>query len=231
MMKRILETVLYATALAGLGGCGSEEPELKVFSPQETVEGRSITDWTESWFRWNFEVPAHQNPALILEADCGVGQDEPVFFVPVYDGDTTYRRTCRVPAAKPVLVPLWVIINDHPCPDPDFQPAPGQTLEDFLTQGAADFNALFRDLRVTVDGQVIDPTAHRHTTRMFHFTADPSLVGKLPDPCLQGSSQPGVSDGWWLMLSLPPGEHVVHVTGVSPTNAPIDYTYNLAVSR
>lgn len=227
-MKCILGSLVCAVAV--FGGCGSEEPRVQVLSAQDSIEGRSITEWTESWFRWNFTVPASQNPALVLEADCGVGQSEPVFFVPVYDGAKRYQRTCHLPASRPVLVPLWAVINDYPCPDPDFEPAPGQSLEDFLAQGAMAYNALVQDLAVTLDGEAIDPTAHRHTTGLFNFTADPSLVGKLPDACLQGTSQPGVSDGWWLMLSLPPGDHVVHVTGVDPSNDAIDYTYRLAVS-
>ena len=213
-----------------LMGCQPDEQTTRVISAQESVRGRGITEWTEAWFRWTFAVPASQNPALVLEADCGVGQSEAVFFVPAYDGARRYQRVCHIPASRPVLVPLWVLINDHPCPDPTFEPAPGQSLEDFLRQGAIDYNNLVQDLTVTLDGENLDPAGHRHTTGLFHFTAEPSLVGKLPDACLQGTPQPGVSDGWWLMLSLTPGEHQVHVTGLDPSQEAIDYTYTLSVS-
>lgn len=226
-MKHVLWSVGCVAAV--LVGCGSDEPTTRVIAPQESVEGRTITDWTESWFHWNFAVAADQNPALVLEADCGVGQSEPVFFVPVYDGAKSYERTCHIAKGKPVLVPLWVIINDYPCPDPSFEPAAGQSLEDFLKQGAQEYNGLVQNLAVTLDGEAIDPAAHRHTTGLFNFTAEKSLVGKLPDACLQGTSQPGVADGWWLMLSLAPGEHVVHVTGLDPSHEAIDATFRLTV--
>ncbi|PTL76495.1 hypothetical protein DAT35_48610 [Vitiosangium sp. GDMCC 1.1324] len=216
-----------------MAGCGTEEPEptTRVIPAQESVQGRGITDWTESWYHWMFAVPASQSPTLVLEADCATGQSEPVFLVPVYDGAKTYQRSCNIPAGKPVLVPLWVIINDYPCPDSSFEPAPGQSLEAFLTQGAMDYNSLVQNLTVSLDGVEIDPAEHRHTTGLFQFTAERSLIGQLPDACLQGTSQPGVSDGWWLMLTLAPGSHEVHVTGVDPSQEAFDYRYTLVVGR
>jgi hypothetical protein len=226
-VKHVAAIILCAAC--ALAGCGAEPT--RVLAPQESVQGRGITAWTEAWFKWTFAVPAARNPALVLGEDCGVGQTEPVFFVPAYDGAKAYQRTCRIAAGKPVLVPLWVLINDYPCPDSAFEPAPGQSMEAFLAQGAKDYNDLVADLRATLDGEPVDLRDHRHTTGLFDFTAEPSLVGTLPDACLQGTSQPGVSDGWWLMLSLEPGEHVVHVTGIDPSKDAIDYTYKLSVTR
>ena len=201
-----------------------------VLPPRARVRGRTITEWTQEWYRWHFTVPADRSPMLLLDQDCSEGQeDSPVFFVPIYDLDTTFQRTCRVPRNKPVLLPLWVIINDYPCPDPSFEPAPGQSLEDFLREGALAFNNGTQDLAVTIDGRPIDTRRHRHTSGLFTFDADPSLVGKIPDPCLLGGEQRGVTDGWWLMLQLAPGEHVVNVRALAPFGAPIDYTYTLRV--
>ena len=46
----------------------------------------------KAWWRWTFAVPAASNPELVLEADCGVGQSGPVFFVPSYDGAETFEQ-------------------------------------------------------------------------------------------------------------------------------------------
>lgn len=245
--------IIAVAVLTGwLAGCAGEEPGVTpeapptdtaqaedalhgqgavVLPPHARVHGRTVTEWAKEWYRWHFRVPADRSPMLLLEQDCDEGQDGPVFFVPVYDLDTTFQRTCRVPRNRPVLVPLWVIINDYPCPDPSFEPAPGQTLEDFLRQGALDFNNGTQDLVVTIDGRSIDVRRHRHTSGLFTFDADPSLVGRIPDPCLVGGEQRGVTDGWWLMLQLAPGEHVVKVRALAPFGAPIDYTYTLRVGR
>ena len=194
--------------------------------------GRGMAEWSTRWYGWHFGVPAAQNPALALEADCDVAQG-PVYFVPMYDFATEYARTCRVPFGKPVYVPLWVIINDYPCPDPAFEPAPGQTLEQFLREGVLGFNAGLQGLSVTVDGRAVDVAQHRHTSGLFTFTAEPSLIGKIPDACLIGGvPQQGVVDGWSMMLLLAPGEHVVRVQAPqTPFGAPVDFTYRLVVER
>lgn len=206
--------------------------EVTVWPANAPVDGRSITSWTKAWWKWTFAVPAARNPELVLDAPCGVGQDDDsVFFVPAYDGATSYFRSCRVPHASTlVLVPLWALINDYPCPDKSFHPAPGQSLEAFLTEGVVELNDTTQNLTVTVDDQPVDVATHRHTTQLFDFKADQSLVGVLPDACLQGTTQPGVSDGWWLMLSLGAGTHLVHVTAISPFG-PIDTRYELVVGR
>ncbi|MDI1481833.1 hypothetical protein [Polyangium sp. y55x31] len=225
--------VILCAAFA-LSGCTSAEPEpadeAVVMAPDEPIAGKSIGAWTEEWWRWTFGVPAAQNPELVLDQDCGIGQDGSVFFVPAYDGAKTYRRTCVIPKGKPVLVPLWVIINDHPCPDPTFEPAAGQSLEDFLRQGAIDYNDMVTGLEVTLDGASVDVHAHRHTTGLFEFQAEQSLVGALPDPCLNGMSQSGVGDGYWLALTLSEGPHEVRVTGVDPSKEAFDHTYVLSTA-
>ncbi len=223
---------LLSCVILTLAACTSDQPDepgIVVSAATETIEGKTITAWTEAWWAWTFGVPAAQNPELVLEQDCAVGQDEAIYFVPAYDGARTYRRTCKIPEGTTALVPLWVIINDYPCPDPTFEPAAGQSLEDFLRQGAIEYNDLVEDLEVTLDGESIDPGAHRHTTGLFELQAEASLVGALSDPCLNGMQQSGVSDGTWLAVTVTDGEHEVQVTGVDPGGEAFDHTYVLTV--
>ena len=68
---------------------------------------------------------------------------------------------------------------------------------------------------------------------MFSFAGDPSLAAVL-DPCITGTQQKGVSDGYWLMLyPLSPGTHTLHfrATLVFPdgTRFTPEATYNLIV--
>jgi hypothetical protein len=66
-----------------------------------------------------------------------------------------------------------------------------------------------------VDGVTLqNPAAYRATSGLFTFTGDPSLTAVL-DPCVTGSPQPGVSDGYWIMLApLSAGTHTIHFRGV-----------------
>jgi len=194
------------------------------------VFGKSITRWTEEWWHWVSSVPGPNNPELSLDpATCGVDQEGPVFFLPSYTKSSSFARTCDVPLGKPVLLPTQVVLDSYPCPDPNFKPAPGQTLEDFLHQDVVGYNDLYRNLAATLDAQSIDLMNHRHTTSLFTNTVDPSLLPLIPDPCLTGSPQPAVSDGWWLMLVLSPGPHDVHISGVGPSGKTFVHDYQLHV--
>jgi hypothetical protein len=64
-----------------------------------------------------------------------------------------------------------------------------------------------------VDGRRLnDLFGYRATSPLFTFTADPSLVAL--DPCVTGTPQFGVTDGYWLMLNpLPPGQHTIFSRG------------------
>lgn len=97
------------------------------------IAGKSQQRWTQEYWRWLLAQPASQNPELVLDQDCGTNQSGPVFFIPGFAADV-YTRHCDVPFGKLVLVPIWSYLNDYPCPDPNFQPPPGETLQEFLTE-------------------------------------------------------------------------------------------------
>ena len=117
-----------------------------------------------------------------------------------------------MPAGKALFFPVFGLENDFPCPDTSFAPAPGQSLENFLTQGARAVVDLISFVGVDVDGVSLgDLSGQRVTSPLFYFTGDPSLT--VLDPCLTGTPQAVVSDGYWLMLApLSVGEHLIHDT-------------------
>ncbi len=201
-----------------------------VLPRQVPVASKSQLRWTKEWWRWILSIPAVQNPELVLDVDCGLNQSGPVFYLPGFAADV-YTRKCQVPFGKFVLAPVWSFLNDYPCPDPNFQPAPGQTLEQFLQAGAADFLGKIQNIKVTVDGHQVDYTKHRQTTGVFNFTGHPSLT-KTFDGCITGTAQQAISDGWWLMLApLSPGRHTVAVTGIAPSGKETSQTFELTVAR
>ena len=120
------------------------------------------------------------------------------------------ERTVTIPAGKAIFFGLFNYFNDYPCPDPNFQPAPGQTLEEFLAEGAAALIDQATDLAADVDGVPIEnPFGYRAQSRLVTFTADPSWIAI--DPCVTGELQQAVSDGYWIMLApLRPGQHTIH---------------------
>src|SRR5689334_4324102 len=146
-----LTSAAIATLALGLGGCVASEdtteqasalarnechnPNPALFPFDARPFGRSMEDWAEAWWQWSYSIPLPLNPNDTATADPGANQRGPVYFLATTPVD---GRTFDVPHHKAIGVLLSSILNDYPCPDPTFQPPPGQTLFDFLSQGAAD---------------------------------------------------------------------------------------------
>ena len=95
-----------------------------------------------------------------------------------------------------------------------FQPAPGETLEQFLQSTGNEALDYYlpdpSELFAEIDGVPVENLAsYRATSSLFKFTADPALVSF--DPCITGTQQDGVAIGYWLLLPpLKPGKHTLH---------------------
>lgn len=191
---------------------------------------KSITEWTAEWWKWTMSLPTAENPILTLDRDCSFGQDDAIFYLPGFIGAPTSERTCNVPFGQLALFPARTLINDYPCPDPTFEPAEGQSLQDFLTDGAKAAIDAPSNMKITIDGKEVDTSRHRHTTALFNFTGDASLQSTF-DSCITGTEQQGVSDGAWLALAFAPGEHVVSATATSPEGDQFTRTVRVKIAK
>jgi hypothetical protein len=204
-----------ASAIAALTDA-SKKSKAKVLPRSAIVGERTQTEWSQEFQRWVYSIPAAEHPMLSLENSCNVGQSGPVFYIsPFPPGPltgNTIARTCDVPSGKFIFIPIRGLFNDYPCPDPAFEPAPGQTLEEFLLEGALAVTSQINldNIEVLVDGQPVDIELHRITTPLFSFTGDLSLATPAFDTCVTGQEQSGVFDGWQIMIAPPaPGDHTV----------------------
>jgi hypothetical protein len=213
---------------------GQGNPNPGVIPPHARAYGLSYAEWGAQWWRWAYSFPLDQFPPLQSgELDCGLGQSGSVWFLAGTAGQGSVTRSCTVPSGKALFFPIITINNDYPCPDPNFQPPPGETLEQFLTEGAEAVINLVTELEVVVDGRSLnDLFSYRATSKLFTFTADPSLVAF--DPCVTGTQQYGVTDGYWILMNpLPPGPHTIFFNAVidfgGGNTFEVDVTYNLIV--
>jgi hypothetical protein len=158
-----------------------------------------------------------------------------VWFLAGANYGLTEPRTGVVPTGTSLFFPLANLINDYPCPpEYNFEPDPGESLEDFLQRTGNEFlDYYFPDptqLFAEIDGvELTDLSTYRATSSLFKFTADPELATFF-DPCITGTLQDGVAVGYWLLLPpLTPGEHTLHFGYSSP---PVlqDITYVLTVT-
>ena len=214
---------------------GQRNPNPGVIPPQARAYGLSYAEWSEQWWRWAYSFPFAQFPPLQSgELDCSAGQSGSVWFLAGTVGQGPVTRSCTIPTGKALFIPIITYLNDYPCPDPNFQPPPGETLEQFLTEGAQAIIDLVTELEVVVDGRSLnDLFSYRATSRLFTFTADPSLVAF--DSCVTGTPQSGVTDGYWILMNpLPPGPHTVFIHAVldfgGGSTFEVQVTYNLTIA-
>ena len=134
-VKSIGALAVILAMAANLALAGNTNP--KVLPPNSAPYGKTYGEWGAAWWQWAVSFPYEVNPVYNdpTGAFAGLGQSGPVWFL-AGTSDATAVRTCAVPPGKALFFPIINIMNDYPCPDPSFQPAPGQTLEEFLTQGA-----------------------------------------------------------------------------------------------
>jgi hypothetical protein len=203
------------------------------FSPGTDPLGISMVVWSERWWRWELSVPSDVNPALDPTGDnCAQGQGPLVFKLASTFAPGTVNRHCTIAYSRPILVALSTALNDYPCPDPTFQPAPGQSLFDFLAPGAAAVENGVNSLTLTVDGQAVPGLfSYRVATPLFLFQGDPTLTATI-DGCITGHPQPAVSDGYFVMLKpLGRGTHTVNFGAAAASGFSSTVNYTLTISR
>ena len=228
-MKNILVAALAALALAAIGGTVATAADSGsiVVPPQEQNYGQLGANW----WKWALSIPFPQNPQFdTTGAYCGVGQNGGVWFLAGTPGGSV-TRSCTIPAGKTLFFPIVNINNDYPCPDPSFHPAAGQSLQDFLTEGAVAVIDQAQGLNASLDGVDIPIlSTFRGTSNMYSFAGDPSLTAVF-DPCITGCQQKAVSDGYWLLLApLSPGTHTLSFGATIPSlGFTTEATYNLTV--
>lgn len=219
-----------ASPAAGSGHHGNPNPVL--FGRHAHPYGASMATWGERIARWIYAVPLDHNPATDeTGADCAVDQRGPVWFVPPIFGATNGSRTCTIPRHKAIFLDIQEDVQDYPCPDPTYHPAPGQSLYDFLIEQDKPVMDAVNLVDVTLDGAPLrDGLSYRYLSRdLFVLRGDPSM--QALDPCVTGRPQPAIVDGFFMMFKpLRPGPHTIGVHVVNSLLGDRTYTYHLTIA-
>jgi len=208
---------------------GRDDDGMQVVAPGKDYKGVSQGEWGARWWEWVMSFPADNNPVGdATGALCADNQGGPAWFLAGTFGGNA-ERSCTIPEGKALVVPLYNFWNDYPCPDPSFQPAQGQSLQDFLTQGLAGYLDQTSLLRLELDGKAVDnPSAYRATSGLENFKAD--LSWQALDPCITGDVQQAVSDGYYMIVKPPEsGKHTLRIQSASTGGFALDVTYHLKV--
>jgi hypothetical protein len=227
-----------------------------IAAPESLPGGRSYAQWSAEWWQWAWSIPLATNPLFdTTGVDCAVNQPSSgkVWFLAGTTGFSAVRD-CTIPAGRMIFFPIINLGNDYPClnlsptpprqkRNPDFQPGPGQSLEQFLTvgyganPGARQFIDHVTAVSAMLDGVPVqdlllppETSKYRVTSPLFTFNGDRSLQSW--DPCV-GPGHKAVSDGYWIMLKpLSPGQHTLTFSGTEtfPSSSfTVTVTYNLTI--
>jgi hypothetical protein len=195
-----------------------------LYPPSAKPFGNTLEEWGSEYWRASYALDCEQilSPQLIELTDdvityiADVGDDEV---------DITLSRH------QALLLPLATTLFAYPCPEAGYQPAPGQTLEEFLQEGAAGIIDLVTIIELTFDGtEVENLDDYRFLSDLFYFTGNPEQA-ECYDPCITGEPQPGAYDGYMVMLKkMSVGQHTITIHGELPEfELTWDVTLNITV--
>ena len=200
------------------------------YPPGDSPFGNSFAAWCEAWVKHLYAIPCEQHPLVAGDGIREMTQDGPVYFLSGALGGTVHR-TVAIPKGKGIFFPVLNYTATYPCRKySGFKPAPGQSLQEFLQFNAASMVNQAANMSVSLDGvRINDVVRYRVTTPLFYFIAAPELT--CLDPCVTGELQPGLTDGYWVMLKpLSPGKHTLHYRGSYPKLGWVmDVTYEILV--
>jgi hypothetical protein len=239
-MRRLACLIVLAACCAGIAQTAavasqdlSDNPNPALFPKQSQPYGVDMATWGERAAQWIYAQPLAHNPLFDQTgADCGVAQQGPVWFIPPIAGPRVFSgsRTCTIPHGKAIFLDIGHDTNDYPCPDPSFQPAPGESLYDFLIRTDLPIMDSVDSLDVSLDGQAFsDVLGYRFISAdLFYITGDTSL--QVFDPCITGSPQPAIVDGFFMMFKpLDRGPHTIRVHGTNTFGADKTFVYHLNI--
>ncbi|MDI3285319.1 hypothetical protein [Polyangium sp. 15x6] len=208
-----------------------DSKSVAIISPDdaEAETGKTYGEWSAKWWKVMLAIPIDTNPTFdTTGANCGFGETADMFFLAGEGSGTAVTRTCTVPATKPLFFP---IINVE-CSNVEKAPFRGKD-DEARAACAAHFadDIGINTLKVTLDGgDVHNLHRFRAASPPFDFTMPKNdnilfVPGK--------TSGRSASDGYWVMLELPPGDHELHFEGAF-TKGPgagffQDVTYHLTV--
>lgn len=228
----VAAALLVATTSAGAMPAHHHDPNRAVFDRHAHPYGASMTTWGERLAQWIYGVPLEHNPGMDQTgADCAVDQRGPVWFVPSIFGAADGTRTCTIPRGKALFLDLQQDVQDYPCPDPSYRPAPGQSLYDFLLAQDKPVMDALTVAEVTLDGVALhDELSYRYISpNLFPIKGDPTMAAV--DPCITGGWQPAMMDGFFMMFKpLSPGQHTITVHVVNTVLGENRYTYHLTIA-
>ena len=213
MLLRTDSRFVVAASLLALAGCSANTATaIEPLTPGEPHYGHTHEELAGDWWAWHYGMPQAGNPVLdTTGADCANGQPDDVFFLAGTYGESV-RRTCTLPAGRPIFFPIVNINADN-----GGVPADMLATEAELTGFVSDSMDAIDTLSLEIDGASWDTEALRELrvdTRFAYDVPDvhPNIYDRY-DVVFSGHVEPAFTDGYWVYLPpLPAGTHHIAFT-------------------
>ena len=196
-------------------------PNSFIYPPSAHPFGKSYEEWGEEFWKASYAVGCE-----VLLTGGLIELSDDVITYSALVGDSEVDLTISKDQA--LFLPLSAVVYDYPCPDPAFEPAEGQSLEDFLQEGAIAYLEPIENLSFSFDGVAVENLEdYLFLSDLFYFTGNPELA-ECYDPCITGEPQPGVHHGYTLMLKkMNPGLHTIQMHGEVPM---YEFTWDMTLN-
>ena len=192
--------------MAAAPAVAAASADTNTFAVDENVAGQSQADLTVKWWQWAASFNYAESPVADTTGErCGAGQQGEVWFLAGTYASSVTRRTCRVPAGKPLFFPvanyMVMPLNCSHCLTCEAAARQARRITD-------DPMGLF----VELDGSALHDVER-------HRVASPScfnLAARAGDRAPK--IEPTASDGYWLALRpLSKGQHTLRFGGSLPS--------------
>jgi hypothetical protein len=230
-----------AGAAGAAGAPPAWEPGSPLIVPPGTeIAGKSQSQLGADWWAWIYGAPASTNPLLDETGDdCAVDQPAGVFFLVGNFGGTSVR-SCTVPAATPIFLPLVNAETDN-C---NIEVASQQSEEEQQAFIDATMSSPI-DFEVELDGELVvdgleDGLHYAVGQKQFSYevpAGDDSMAHYFsvtygpPNVDFSGTCTPAQSDGYYVGLQgLTAGPHLLRFRSKSSDGFSVNVIYQLTIA-
>ncbi|MHA6897021.1 hypothetical protein ACQUJT_23535 [Ralstonia pseudosolanacearum] len=160
------------------------------FPPGSAVSGRSVGQLSAEWWQWAMSIPPETSPLRdSTGANCGTAQQGAVWFLAGGFGSSKFRRTCVIPANRPLFFPVVNML---------YYPAMGN---DTYTCGQAKAAAALNnesaiDLFVELNGVALQDVKRYRVASDKCF----DIFERIQPEQRPYKAYPSASDGYWILL-------------------------------
>jgi len=225
MATRFATILTLMTLAYGVWAQGNPNP--RVLPPNSNPYGKSYAEWGAAWWQWALSIPAARNPVNDRTGGqfCAEGQSGPVWFLAGTFGFST-ERSCTVPAGKALFFPVANTIGGAGVFDCE-PTGTGPCDVDALLRASLEWLSQVDILEAEVDGVAVRELAqYVAISSPFALSLPAGAVFGLPE----GTFQPNIAGGYWLMLApLPPGQHTIRFRGGISSSFDVQVIYHLTI--